>query len=135
MECFPISQALRPATPTTHWNSLLSRQYLLNIEFELILDWSGKRDSNSRPQPWQGCALPTELFPLGRRNSTCIHACVNRLSSTFFHLRTGHLFILTQARPGGTQVLQGRYQREYRGNGQHPVTDVEDRDAHPDIGN
>src|SRR5690606_16401463 len=28
--------------------------------------WSGKRVSNSRPQPWQGCALPTELFPLRR---------------------------------------------------------------------
>ena len=28
--------------------------------------WSGKRGSNSRPQPWQGCALPTELFPHGR---------------------------------------------------------------------
>ena len=27
--------------------------------------WSGKRVSNSRPQPWQGCALPTELFPHG----------------------------------------------------------------------
>ncbi len=26
--------------------------------------WSGKRDSNSRPRPWQGRALPTELFPL-----------------------------------------------------------------------
>ena len=26
-------------------------------------EMSGKRDSNSRPQPWQGCALPTELFP------------------------------------------------------------------------
>ena len=25
--------------------------------------WSGKRDSNSRPSPWQGDALPTELFP------------------------------------------------------------------------
>ena len=25
--------------------------------------WSGKRVSNSRPQPWQDCALPTELFP------------------------------------------------------------------------
>ena len=24
---------------------------------------SGKRDSNSRPRPWQGCALPAELFP------------------------------------------------------------------------
>ncbi len=29
--------------------------------------WSGKRDSNSRPQPWQGCALPTELFPRGAK--------------------------------------------------------------------
>ena len=27
------------------------------------LQWSGKRDSNSRPRPWQGRALPTELFP------------------------------------------------------------------------
>src|ERR1700685_1526335 len=26
-------------------------------------NWSGRRGSNSRPQPWQGCALPTELFP------------------------------------------------------------------------
>src|SRR5690606_39991445 len=25
--------------------------------------WSGKRDSNSRTRPWQGRALPTELFP------------------------------------------------------------------------
>ena len=25
--------------------------------------WSGKRDSNSRHSPWQGDALPTELFP------------------------------------------------------------------------
>ena len=25
--------------------------------------WSGKRGSNSRPIPWQGIALPTELIP------------------------------------------------------------------------
>jgi hypothetical protein len=25
--------------------------------------WSGKRGSNSRPIPWQGIALTTELFP------------------------------------------------------------------------
>ena len=24
---------------------------------------SGKRDSDPRPRPWQGRALPTELFP------------------------------------------------------------------------
>ena len=28
-----------------------------------LLNWSGRRVSNSRPQPWQGCALPTELLP------------------------------------------------------------------------
>ena len=33
------------------------------IRLRLLKFWSGKRDSNSRPQPWQGCALPTELFP------------------------------------------------------------------------
>ena len=30
---------------------------------------SGKRDSDPRPQPWQGCALPTELFPQKNSNS------------------------------------------------------------------
>ena len=39
--------------------------------------WSGKRDSNSRPQPWQGCALPTELFPLRKtRHSSRGHETV-----------------------------------------------------------
>ena len=32
-------------------------------ESRLGRDLSGKRDSNPRHQPWQGCALPTELFP------------------------------------------------------------------------
>ena len=31
-----------------------------SLEKDLL---SGKRDSDPRPQPWQGCALPTELFP------------------------------------------------------------------------
>ena len=37
---------------------------LFSIQHLQINNWSGKRGSNSRPQPWQGCALPTELFPL-----------------------------------------------------------------------
>jgi hypothetical protein len=32
--------------------------------------WSGRRVSNSRPQPWQGCALPTELLPHGALHFT-----------------------------------------------------------------
>ena len=34
---------------------------------------SEKRDSNSRPQPWQGCALPTELFSLADGSYTKTH--------------------------------------------------------------
>src|SRR5438046_1884121 len=34
-----------------------------SLELLSLGSWSGKRVSNSRPQPWQGCALPTELFP------------------------------------------------------------------------
>jgi hypothetical protein len=33
--------------------------------------WSGKRDSNSRPRPWQGRALPTELFPHLEQRANC----------------------------------------------------------------
>jgi hypothetical protein len=36
------------------------------IYHKLQMNWSGRRVSNSRPQPWQGCALPTELLPLIR---------------------------------------------------------------------
>ena len=45
--------------------------------------WSGRRDSNPRPQPWQGCALPTEprppvrvpivATPLSRTRRGCPH--------------------------------------------------------------
>ena len=48
------------------------RHYLQKIPISLGTLWSGKRDSNSRPRPWQGRALPTELFPQkrsGKRDS------------------------------------------------------------------
>ena len=35
---------------------------VLPLHYTCIL-WSGKRGSNPPPQPWQGCALPNELFP------------------------------------------------------------------------
>ena len=38
--------------------SEINKYILMNIKRK-----SGKRDSNPRLQPWQGCALPTELFP------------------------------------------------------------------------
>ncbi len=32
-------------------------------------EWSGRRDSNPRHQPWQGCTLPAELLPLSNQLS------------------------------------------------------------------
>ena len=46
--------------------------------------WSGKRDSNSRPQPWQGCALPTELFPPDRTQIVWSERFLSRTRSDFF---------------------------------------------------
>jgi hypothetical protein len=46
--------------------------------------WSGKRVSNSRPQPWQGCALPTELFPRfceGPHYKPLVYPCSTRAYS------------------------------------------------------
>ena len=42
---------------------------------------SGQPGSNRRPQPWQGCALPTELCPRGRQRPNyplCVRADINR---------------------------------------------------------
>ena len=47
------------STNSTTWATLDKKKDLFATSFF----WSGKRDSNSRPQPWQGCALPTELLP------------------------------------------------------------------------
>lgn len=53
-------------------------------------DLSGKRDSNSRPQPWQGCALPTELFPQ--------HSIHHPSSSPFCAAKVGLFFLPAIAR-------------------------------------
>ena len=62
---------IEPARPKTHApetcasTNFATRAILLSLTIlSLMILKSGKRDSNSRPQPWQGCALPTELFPL-----------------------------------------------------------------------
>src|SRR5450759_3803184 len=37
---------------------------------------SGQPGSNRRPQPWQGCALPTELCPRERQTTRISSLCV-----------------------------------------------------------
>ena len=45
--------------------------------------WSGKPGSNWRPQPWQGCALPTELFPLVVLATRLLPRARRRLKTSF----------------------------------------------------
>ncbi len=48
---------------------------------------SGKRDSNSRPRPWQGRALPTELFP---QNRFCSDTGLQMYYKNFYHQNFFH---------------------------------------------
>ncbi len=72
--------ALRDGSTRTHASASAAHppKTKTGPEGPVFMIWSGKRDSNSRPQPWQGCALPTELFPLEAANSTGTTQPVNR---------------------------------------------------------
>ena len=60
--------------------------------------WSGRRDSDSRPSPWQGDALPTELLPQKNRVVRAKrlelirlwHQILNLARLPFRHARTLH---------------------------------------------
>src|SRR5574344_120769 len=72
--CLPISPP-RPHSPKAVQESDLAYLIFINSLVSTSQEnmkkgsdcfpfiWSGKTVSNRRPQPWQGCALPTELFP------------------------------------------------------------------------
>ena len=51
-----LSPARLPIPPLRHLSCYKKSRHFIGT-------LSGKRDSNSRPRPWQGRALPTELFP------------------------------------------------------------------------
>ena len=51
--------------PFVHWKaSFHGLLKIIKAAYRRPVLLSGKRDSNPRPRPWQGRALPTELFPL-----------------------------------------------------------------------
>ncbi len=56
------------AAPSTPWGRVSDPYQHKNKRTTVkvvLLFSSGKRDSDPRPRPWQGRALPTELFPRG----------------------------------------------------------------------
>ena len=59
---FSVPEAgVEPARP--QWTQDFKSGASTDSATQALIYLSGKRDSNSRPRPWQGRALPTELFP------------------------------------------------------------------------
>src|SRR5580658_7575550 len=85
--------------------------------------WSGKRGSNSRPQPWQGCALPTELFPRLKQIGNC-RAVPPGVKPGALPLRAA-----AQLGPRDAQVQDHRPEREHRGDGGENEAEPVDRQA------
>ena len=77
---------------------------------------SGKRDSNSRPRPWQGRALPTELLPHLRfavakvgifLKLTSVQATFFRLNLFFLSWQIGIALIISPFCPGSLRMKIG----------------------------
>ena len=60
--CNPLHNRFAIA-PGSSLQPLFSAKKKGSRSFPVFEMWSGIRDSNSRPIPWQGIALPTELIP------------------------------------------------------------------------
>lgn len=55
---FWLYEISQKKTEPHFWNSVNRSDFLGKI-------WSGRWDSNPRPQPWQGCALPLSYARIG----------------------------------------------------------------------
>ena len=80
-------------------------------KIETAFAMSGKRDSNSRPQPWQGCALPTELFPqmlLSFIKELCPEQDSNLHASRHTHLKRARLPIPPPGHLASQSAMSGK---------------------------
>ena len=61
--------------PESNWGIKVLQTSALPLGYAAKKKWSGKRDSNSRPPPWQGGALPLSYFRKWclRAESNCRH--------------------------------------------------------------
>src|SRR5581483_7286637 len=81
--------------------------------------WSGRRVSNSRPQPWQGCALPTELLP--RRQQASIIADLRGLSSVNAIQFSQVAALFLDEWPSLAQVVEHRPHRQHSSHAKQPL--------------
>ena len=66
--------------PDSNWRIKVLQTFALPLGYGALEKWSGRRGSDSRPPPWQGGALPTELLPHERR---CLGAELNHRHCDF----------------------------------------------------
>ena len=82
---------LEPAHLSAHAPETCASTNSATWAWYLFRMWmSGKRDSDPRPQPWQGCALPTELFPQYPKNR---RISLNAVAKVIFFFDTANFFL------------------------------------------
>src|SRR6516162_5372845 len=74
----PLNRGLQTSALATWLRRHISHQGPNRTRAPASKQWSGKRDSNPRPQPWQGCALPLSYS----RNRVYRPQIVHRFPST-----------------------------------------------------
>ena len=81
--------------PDLNWGLSFCRA--LPYHLAMVPYWSGRRDSNPRPSPWQGDALPTEPLPHmcggNNRARTCDPLLVRQMLSQLSYAPTSRILI------------------------------------------
>ena len=88
----PITKKLNQLNQGIPDNKTCLNKEKFLIKSGTFMNWSGKRDSNSRPSRWQRDALPAELFPLiggERQNRTADTWIFSPLLYHLSYLTTG----------------------------------------------
>src|SRR5262252_7559099 len=73
--------------------------------------WSGRRDSNPRPQPWQGCALPLSYTRIRTGSGPCRPPSYAKWESGKQPIRSGQqrrsqVFVRPEANGPGADAFQ-----------------------------
>ena len=74
-----------------------------NNSFPVLQFWSGKRDSNSRPQPWQGCALPLSYSRL-RGDIICRYVAQSITELFLFAFYQTHVLVTSHSSVCRSQI-------------------------------
>jgi hypothetical protein len=123
-----------------NWTRCLPAAYLnwrhAGVAAKSLKLWSGRRDSNPRPQPWQGCAPPliyTRVVP-GASSNGLRWASRPRRHRQLHHVRkAAHPGGVEEAAGSAVNVDQAAYRRDRRRPSKLPPMSAVGRPCSPSL--